>query len=78
MDTSNLTTRNPIHRPCPDMAGCIDPKPELTKRSLETVRQLREKFGFKTTKQRAKEHSQYLKELAIYQYNRDLMAGGAR
>ncbi|MGF1734339.1 hypothetical protein [Photobacterium satsumensis] len=78
MDTSNLTTNNPIHRPCPDMAGCSDPKPELTKRSLATVRQLREKFGFKTTKQRAKEHSQYLKELAIYQYNRDLMAGGAR
>ncbi|MGR5143863.1 hypothetical protein ACQKPX_19600 [Photobacterium sp. DNB23_23_1] len=69
---------NPIHQPCPDMAGCINPKPELTQKSLETVRQLREKFGFKTTKQRAKEHSQYLKELAIFQYNRDLMAGGAK
>ena len=69
---------NPIHQPCPDMAGCINPKPELTQKSLDTVRQLRKKFGFKTSKQRAQEHSQYLKELAIYQYNRDLMAGGAR
>ncbi|WP_082008474.1 hypothetical protein [Photobacterium gaetbulicola] len=78
MDNSNITTRNPIHRPCPDMAGCSDPKPELTQKSLETVRQLREKFGFKTTKQRAKEHSQYLKQLAVFQYNRDMMAGGAK
>ncbi|MGF1702507.1 hypothetical protein L4D09_19620 [Photobacterium makurazakiensis] len=78
MNTLIVTPSSPIHRPCPDMAGCSNPNPELTKNSLSIVRQLRSKFGFKTTEQRTKQHSQYLKDLAAYQYKRDLMVGGAR
>jgi len=32
---------SPIHQPCPDMAGCANPDPELTRNSLEMVAKLR-------------------------------------
>lgn len=78
MDTVTQIDRNPIHSPCPDMAGCTNPKPELTRKSLSVVRQLRVKLGLKTTAQRQCEVRQYLSELAQYQSRRDLMAGGVR
>ncbi|MGR5276489.1 hypothetical protein ACPV5J_07410 [Vibrio rotiferianus] len=30
---------DPIHLPCPDMAGCANPNPELTVKSRENVAQ---------------------------------------
>ncbi|WP_052344157.1 hypothetical protein [Vibrio cyclitrophicus] len=32
---------NPIHLPCPDMAGCVNPDPKLTQNSLAMVAKLR-------------------------------------
>ncbi|EPO0042238.1 hypothetical protein ACUFBV_003999 [Vibrio harveyi] len=36
---------NPIHLPCPDMAGCINPDPNKTANSLLKVAELRQKFA---------------------------------
>ncbi|EJG1897552.1 hypothetical protein BS048_RS12640 [Vibrio parahaemolyticus] len=36
---------DPIHLPCPDMAGCINPDPAKTANSLHKIAQLREKFA---------------------------------
>lgn len=36
---------NPIHLPCPDMAGCVNPNPEKTKKSLAMVATLRAKLA---------------------------------
>ncbi|ELV8625601.1 hypothetical protein QNF03_002256 [Vibrio cidicii] len=36
---------DPIHLPCPDMAGCINPDPQKTQNSLSMVQKLREKYG---------------------------------
>lgn len=36
---------DPIHLPCPDMAGCVNPDPTLTQKSLEMVAMLRAKFA---------------------------------
>ncbi len=36
---------NPIHLPCPDMAGCVNPDPNKTANSLRKIAQLRERFA---------------------------------
>ncbi|HHF2914694.1 hypothetical protein [Vibrio alginolyticus] len=36
---------DPIHLPCPDMAGCANPDPAKTANSLLKIAQLREKFA---------------------------------
>ncbi|ASI90971.1 hypothetical protein [Vibrio mediterranei] len=36
---------DPIHLPCPDMAGCVNPDPNLTKNSLDMVAKLKAKFA---------------------------------
>lgn len=36
---------DPIHLPCPDMAGCINPDPNLTEKSRQMVAKLRAKFA---------------------------------
>ena len=36
---------NPIHLPCPDMAGCANPDPDKTAKSLRKIALLREKFA---------------------------------
>ncbi len=36
---------NPIHLPCPDMAGCENPDPNKTANSLRKVAELRRKFA---------------------------------
>ncbi|NMS52415.1 hypothetical protein HKB18_01085, partial [Vibrio parahaemolyticus] len=36
---------DPIHLPCPDMAGCINLDPAKTANSLNKIAQLREKFA---------------------------------
>ncbi|HCE1745559.1 hypothetical protein P3719_04635 [Vibrio parahaemolyticus] len=36
---------DPIHLPCPDMVGCINPDPAKTANSLHKIAQLREKFA---------------------------------
>lgn len=36
---------DPIHLPCPDMAGCANPDPQLTQKSIEWVSKLRAKFA---------------------------------
>ncbi|WP_071986186.1 hypothetical protein [Vibrio sinaloensis] len=38
---TNVT--NPIHLPCPDMAGCVNPSPELTQNSLKWVKRCLER-----------------------------------
>ncbi|QIA63323.1 hypothetical protein GT360_07235 [Vibrio astriarenae] len=35
--TSKNKVLSPIHLPCPDMAGCANPNPELTQKSLQWV-----------------------------------------
>jgi len=39
------TVTDPIHLPCQDMAGCINPDPAKTANSLSKIAQLREKFA---------------------------------
>ncbi len=41
---------DPIHLPCPDMAGCANPNPVLTEKSRQWVRNLRQKFADKFPK----------------------------
>lgn len=41
---------DPIHLPCPDMAGCINPDPQKTQNSLSMVQKLREKYGLNGSK----------------------------
>ncbi|MBY7884070.1 hypothetical protein KW425_10235 [Vibrio fluvialis] len=39
---------DPIHAPCPDMAGCVNPDPSLTEKSRQRFAEWREKtFGQK-------------------------------
>lgn len=45
---------DPIHLPCPDMAGCVNPDPTLTQKSLEMVATLRAKFAAQFTKKPSK------------------------
>jgi hypothetical protein len=35
---------DPIHLPCPDMAGCVNPDPELTQNSLRWVEKLKNQY----------------------------------
>lgn len=35
---------DPIHAPCPDMAGCVNPDPLLTAKSRDMVANLKAKF----------------------------------
>ncbi|MCW8330891.1 hypothetical protein MD588_19030 [Photobacterium sp. SDRW27] len=72
MENQRHIVTSPIHRPCPDMAGCTNHNPELTKQSLKTVQRLRKKFGLKTTAERIERQREYLSELAM------LMVGGVR
>ncbi|MCG6422342.1 hypothetical protein K6U16_05000 [Vibrio parahaemolyticus] len=39
------TVTNPIQLPCPDMAGCANPDPIKTAKSLRKIAELREKFA---------------------------------
>ncbi|WP_217515412.1 hypothetical protein [Vibrio metschnikovii] len=41
---------DPIHLPCPDMQGCVNPDPQKTQKSLSMVQKLREKYGLKSSK----------------------------
>jgi hypothetical protein len=45
-----LPVTNPIHKPCPDMAGCCDLDPQKTKRSLTRVSDLRKQLAEKLPK----------------------------
>ncbi|XNJ86627.1 hypothetical protein AB6C47_002935 [Vibrio cyclitrophicus] len=40
-----MNVSDPIHLPCPDMLGMVDPKPELRERSIYLLDKLREKHG---------------------------------
>ena len=42
-----MQVSDPIHLPCPDMAGMVDPSSEKLKRSRFLLRKLREKHGIK-------------------------------
>lgn len=44
---------DPIHAPCPDMAGCVNPDPSLTAKSRDMVANLKAKF-FGQAKQQTK------------------------
>jgi len=44
---AELPISNPIHAPCPDMAGMVDFDPEKCKRGLFLLGKLREKHGLK-------------------------------
>ncbi len=41
---------DPIHKPCPDMLGMVDPKPEKLARSRVILQKLREKYGLNERK----------------------------
>lgn len=43
----DLPITNPIHAPCPDMAGMVDVDPNKCKRGLFLIDKLREKHGLK-------------------------------
>lgn len=43
----DLPISDPIHAPCPDMAGMVNPDPEKRKRALFLLDKLREKHGLK-------------------------------
>lgn len=43
--SQQITVSDPIHLPCPDMAGCKNPDPKLTANSLLMVEKLRAKFA---------------------------------
>ncbi|GAB3531843.1 hypothetical protein [Photobacterium alginatilyticum] len=59
MENQQHIVTSPIHRPCPDMAGCSNPDPKLLKKSLAAIEQLREKFNFKTAEERQAEEVEY-------------------
>lgn len=42
---------DPIHLPCPDMAGCVNPDPKLTQNSIAWVQKLRAQFATPSPKQ---------------------------
>lgn len=46
---TELPITNPIHKPCPDMAGMVDPDPKKRERGLYLLDKLREKHGLKRT-----------------------------
>ncbi|MEH0690133.1 hypothetical protein H4F17_13840 [Vibrio cholerae] len=45
-----MQVSDPIHLPCPDMAGMIDPDPEKLERSRFLLQKLREKHGLNKRK----------------------------
>ncbi|ARC91247.1 hypothetical protein B6A42_02510 [Vibrio coralliilyticus] len=45
-----MQVSDPIHLPCPDMAGMVDPNPEKLKRSRFLLQKLREKHGLNKPK----------------------------
>ncbi|WP_330960024.1 hypothetical protein [Photobacterium sp. 53610] len=47
----DLQRKNPIHSPCPDMAGVVNFDEELTLKRLAGVLALRESLGLKKRKQ---------------------------
>ena len=51
---SQLMVSDPIHLPCPDMAGCVNPSHERTLNSLAMVAKLRERFASEFAKNRKK------------------------
>ena len=48
---AELPVSDPIHAPCPDMVGMVNPDPMKRKRSLFLLDKLREKHGLKRTTQ---------------------------
>ncbi len=48
----DLPITDPIHKPCPDMAGCENPDPALTQRSIEAVQRLRAKLAEQMTRKK--------------------------
>lgn len=47
---AELPVTNPIHKPCPDMAGCSNLDPHKTERSLARVSDLRQQLADKLPK----------------------------
>ncbi|EFP97453.1 hypothetical protein [Vibrio caribbeanicus] len=45
-----MQVSDPIHLPCPDMAGMVNPDPEKLRRSLLQLKKLREEHGLNRTK----------------------------
>lgn len=41
----DLPISDPIHAPCPDMAGMVNPDPKKRQRALFLLQKLREKHG---------------------------------
>lgn len=48
---AELPITDPIHAPCPDMAGMVKTDPEKCKRGLYLLDKLREKHGLKRANQ---------------------------
>ena len=44
---ADLPINDPIHKPCPDMAGLVNYDPEKTQRACFLISKLREKHGIK-------------------------------
>lgn len=64
MENQRHIVTSPIHRPCPDMAGCSNPDPKLTQKSLAAIERLREKFSLKTSEERQAEEAEYKHSIA--------------
>jgi hypothetical protein len=47
---AELPTTDPIHNPCPDMAGCTEVDPNKRLRSLERVANLRKELALESSK----------------------------
>ncbi len=48
---ADLPISDPIHAPCPDMAGMVEPDPKKRERGIYLLDKLREKHGLKRTMQ---------------------------
>ncbi|USD60774.1 hypothetical protein J4N45_01825 [Vibrio sp. SCSIO 43140] len=55
-----MQVTNPIHMPCPDMAGMANPDPEKRQRSIYLLQKLREKHGIGVRKKRKSKPLSYV------------------
>ncbi|WP_413114080.1 hypothetical protein [Thaumasiovibrio sp. DFM-14] len=78
--TQTSTSVHPIHQPCPDMAGCSQFNPELTRLSLQKVGELRDKHGLSksTSQRRGGSDFRYSRDYQIQARRAYLAQGGVR
>ncbi|MFA0443044.1 hypothetical protein BCU70_11745 [Vibrio sp. 10N.286.49.C2] len=55
-----MEVTNPIHKPCPDMAGMVNPDPKKRERSIYLLDKLRDKHGIGRSKPKKVRPLQYV------------------